>query len=79
MTLYDFPCEYCTGIVRECVLDREPINHHPGIVILEHVPIGVCDRCGAHYVAAPVLKRAEGILKSDRPAGRTLAVPVETY
>ena len=79
MSLYDFPCEYCTGTVREQILDREPISHHRGIVILENVPIGVCDRCGAHYVAAPVLKRAEAILKSAAPAARTLTVPVETY
>jgi len=79
MSFYDFPCEYCPGTVRERILDREPINHHRGIVILENVPIGVCDRCGAHYVAAPVLRRAEEILKSDRPPGRTLTVPVEAY
>jgi len=79
MTLYEFPCEYCDGTVREHVLDREPINHHRGVVILENVPIGICDRCSAHYYAAPVLKRAECILKSDSPPRRTLQVPVETY
>jgi YgiT-type zinc finger domain-containing protein len=79
MSLYEFPCEYCPGTVHERILNREPISHHRGIVILENVPIGVCDRCGAHYVAAPVMRRAEGILKSDRPPGRTLVVPVEVY
>jgi YgiT-type zinc finger domain-containing protein len=79
MNMYDFPCEYCTGTVRERVLDREPINHHRGIVILEKVPIGVCDCCGAHYVAAPVLKRAEAILKATTPPTRTMTVPIETY
>jgi YgiT-type zinc finger domain-containing protein len=79
MNPYDFPCEYCPGTVRERILDREPINHHRGIVILEHVPIGVCDRCGAHYIAAPVLKRAEAILKGNGPAARTMTVPVENY
>ncbi len=79
MNLYEFPCEYCPGTVHEHILDREPISHHRGIVILENVPIGVCDRCGAHYVAAPVLRRAEAILKSDRPPSRTLTVPVEAY
>jgi YgiT-type zinc finger domain-containing protein len=79
MSLYDFPCEYCEGHVQERVLDREPISHHRGIVILENVPIGVCDRCGAHYYAAPVLKRAEAILTSDKRPRRTMEVPVETY
>ncbi len=79
MSLYEFHCEYCPGTVRERVLDREPINHHRGIVILERVPIGVCDRCGAHYVAASVLKRAEAILKADGPPARTVLVPVERF
>jgi len=79
MNLYDFPCEYCTGTVRLRVLEREPISHHRGIVILENVPIGVCDRCGAHYLAAEVVKRAEAILKAPTPPARTMAVPVERY
>jgi YgiT-type zinc finger domain-containing protein len=79
MSLYDFPCEYCAGTVQERVLDREPIAHHRGIVVLEKVPIGVCDRCGAHYYAASVLKRVESLLTSPSPTGRTLQVPVDTY
>ncbi|MCH8344738.1 MAG: YgiT-type zinc finger protein [Planctomycetes bacterium] len=79
MSLYDFPCEYCEGMVRERTLDREPISHHRGIVVLENVPIGVCEHCGAHYYAAAVLKRVEAILTSTTPASRTLQVPVEVY
>jgi YgiT-type zinc finger domain-containing protein len=63
MTMYDFQCEYCTGTVIQRLLDREPISHHRGIVVLEKVPIGVCDHCGAHYYSAPVMKRAESNLK----------------
>jgi YgiT-type zinc finger domain-containing protein len=79
MTLYGFPCEYCPGTVREQVLEREPISHHRGIVILENVPIGVCDRCAAHYYAAAVLKRAEAVLKANGPPRRTVQVPVESF
>ncbi|MFH0979960.1 MAG: YgiT-type zinc finger protein [Planctomycetota bacterium] len=79
MSLYEFACEYCEGTVRERIIDREPIGHHRGIVVLENVPIGVCDRCGARYYAAPVLKRVESILTSTTPAARTLQVPLETY
>jgi YgiT-type zinc finger domain-containing protein len=79
MNLYDFGCEYCAGTVRERIVDREPISHHRGIVVLENAPVGVCDRCGAHYYAAPVLKRVEAILTSPNPAGRTLQIPLETY
>ncbi len=79
MSLYGFGCEYCDGVVRERILDREPISHHRGIVILERVPIGVCDKCSAHFYAAPVLKRAEEILKWPSAATRTMQVPVEAY
>jgi YgiT-type zinc finger domain-containing protein len=78
MSLYDFPCEYCTGTVREHVLEREPISHFRGIVILENVPIGVCDRCAAHYYAAAVLKRVETVLKAGPPK-RSIQVPVEAF
>ena len=79
MTLYGIRCEYCDGTVHERIVDREPISHHRGIVVLENVPIGVCDKCGAHYYAAAVLHRAESILKSPAPPARTLQVPVEAY
>jgi len=79
MILDGFPCEYCDGTVQERVLDREPISHHRGIVILENVPIGVCDRCGSHYYAAGVLRRVESILKSSAPPRRTFEVPVESF
>jgi YgiT-type zinc finger domain-containing protein len=65
--------------VREQTLDREPISHHRGIVILENVPIGVCDRCGAHYYAASVVKRAESVLTSGAPPERTIEIPVAAY
>jgi len=77
--LYDIPCEYCDGAVRERVLDREPIHLHRGIIILENVPIGVCERCGAHYYAAPVLKRAETLLSGPSTTVRTIEVPVAAY
>ena len=79
MSQYGFRCEYCDGTVGERVLDREPISHHRGIAILERVPIGVCDSCGAHYYTAKVLKRVEAILTSSSPPARTLPIPVEVY
>lgn len=79
MSLYNFGCEYCEGTVRQQIVDREPISHHRGIVVLENVPLGVCDHCGAHYYAASVLKRVESILTASTPPARTLQVPFEAY
>ena len=45
--MYDFPCEHCDGTVRERLLDREAIRHKGDFVILENVPIGICEKCGA--------------------------------
>ena len=42
MSLYDFACEYCEGMVRERSVGREPISHNSGVVVLESGPIGVC-------------------------------------
>lgn len=79
MSTNDFPCEYSNETVRQQVLDREPIAHHRGIVILENAPIGVCNRCGAHYYAVSVLRRAEEVLKSDGVSRRTLQAPIEAF
>jgi YgiT-type zinc finger domain-containing protein len=79
MSQYDFPCEYCTGTVRERTVDQEPIAHHRGIVVLEKVPIGICDRCGAHYYAASVLKKAETLLSAPPDQRRTMQVPCDVY
>ncbi len=79
MSLYGFRCEYCDGTVRERTVEQEPIAHHRGIAVLEKVPIGVCDRCGAHYYAAPVLKRVEALLSNPSAPARTLQVPVDKY
>lgn len=77
--MYDFPCEHCQGTVRERRFDREAIRHKGTFVILEDVPIGVCDKCGARYYHASVLRRVAEIGRGPAPPLRTIAVPVESY
>ena len=55
--MYDFLCEHCQGTVRERRFDREALRHKGSFVILEDVPIGVCDTCGARYFDASVLRK----------------------
>lgn len=78
-TMYDFPCEHCQGIVRERRLDREAIRHKGSFVILEDVPIGVCDQCGARYFHPSVLRRAAEIGRGCVAPVRTVTLPVETF
>lgn len=55
--MYGYKCEYCAGIVREKTVEPEVFKHKDSFVILEEVPIGICDKCGARYYHAAILKR----------------------
>ena len=77
--MYDFTCEHCDGTVRERRIAREALRHIGGFVILEDVPIGVCDKCGARYFDASILRRIAEIGRGTIPAQRTVEVPVDRY
>jgi YgiT-type zinc finger domain-containing protein len=77
--MYDFKCEHCDGTVKERFSDREAIRHKGNFVILENVPIGVCDNCGARYFDASVLRRVAEIGRGSALPLRTVEVPVSTY
>lgn len=77
--MYDFQCEHCPGAVRTRRVEQEAIRHKGAFVILEDVPIGVCDTCGARYFHATVLRRVAEIGRSATPTVRTLEVPVDSY
>jgi len=75
--MYGYRCEYCEGTVRERVVKSEAFRHKTGFVILEDVPIGICDRCGHHYYAAAILHTVEEIASGRTAPKRTLMVPVD--
>jgi len=77
--MYDFACEHCGGTVRERRVDREALRHKATFVILEDVPVGVCDRCGARYFDASILRRVAEIGRGTTPSPRTMEVPVAPY
>ena len=77
--MYGFACEHCSGTVQERRLEREAIRHKGGFVILEDVPVGVCDHCGARYFHASVLRRVAEIGRNIVAPVRTVEVPVGTY
>jgi YgiT-type zinc finger domain-containing protein len=76
--MYDFKCEHCEGTVRERKMEREAIRHKGNFVILEDVPIGICDNCGARYFHASVLRRVAEIGRRPAPL-QTIEVPVARY
>lgn len=77
--MYDFNCEHCEGAVRERRVDREALRHKGSFVILEDVPIGVCEVCGARYFDASVLRRVAEVGRGTTPPTQTINVPVEPY
>lgn len=77
--MYNFSCEHCAGLVRERMFDREVLRHKGNFVVLEHVPIGVCEKCGARYFDASVVRRAAEIGRGTVPAERTMEIPVGRY
>jgi YgiT-type zinc finger domain-containing protein len=77
--MYGYKCEGCDGIVRERVIDREAFNHRTGFVILENVPIGVCDTCGYRYYHSSLLRQVAEIAARRRPPERMESVPVAAF
>jgi len=74
--MYGYKCEFCDGVVREVVVDREAFKHTKGFVILERVPVGVCDACGNRYYHASILRRVEQIATGREAPSRTEPIPV---
>ncbi len=68
-------CEYCGGTIVEkhVSLHRKVKGKY---VLIEHVPAGVCKKCGTRYYAANVLKMIEESVRGRRPAEREVLVPV---
>jgi YgiT-type zinc finger domain-containing protein len=77
--MYGYKCEYCDGIVRERWVEREVFKHRDGFVILERVPVGVCDKCGYRYYHSTLLHQVEKIATREKSPERLESVPVATY
>ena len=77
--MYGYKCEYCDGIVREKLVKREAFKHKSGFVILEDVPIGVCDRCGTRYYHARLLHRFADVAAGRVASEKTEHVPVAHF
>jgi YgiT-type zinc finger domain-containing protein len=77
--MYDFTCEHFGVTVRERRVDREALRHKGSFVIFEDVPVDVCDKCGARYFDASILRRVAEIGRGTAPPLRTVEVPVDRY
>ena len=76
--LPEMPCEYCEGTVRERRV-RDDYWSRDRLVIIENVPVGVCDRCGERYYAAAVLEKMDQIAHRRSRIKRVIKVPVTSF
>jgi YgiT-type zinc finger domain-containing protein len=74
--MYGYKCEYCEGTVKERLIKKEVFKHKSGFVMLEDVPVGVCETCGYRYYHSSILKRVEEIAEGKHPPERTESIPV---
>ena len=71
-------CEYCDGKLIDKLVT---ITHRwkDTWVVIENVPVHVCQSCGERYFSALVLKKIERIARSRAQPKRTLTVPVRSF
>ncbi|RLC16230.1 MAG: hypothetical protein DRI57_11550 [Deltaproteobacteria bacterium] len=74
--MYGYKCEYCSGTVKKRVMKKEVLRHRAGFVMLENVPVGVCNTCGYRYYHSTILKKVEDVALGIQVPDRTEAIPV---
>ncbi len=74
--MYGYRCEYCEGTVKERLVEKEIFKHKTGFVMLEDVPIGICDKCGYRYYHSTILQKVEEIAEGKQTPERTESIPV---
>jgi YgiT-type zinc finger domain-containing protein len=77
--MYGYKCEHCDGLVREKIVAREAFKYRKGFVILENVPVGVCDNCGTRYYHASLLHRVAEVAAGRIVIDKTESVPVAHF
>lgn len=74
----DEHCEYCNSAITETVVDlHRKVNS--AYVLIENVPIGVCNECGYRYYVGSILKEIENTVNDSTQAVREITVPVYSF
>ncbi|VUZ84805.1 hypothetical protein MELA_01179 [Candidatus Methylomirabilis lanthanidiphila] len=69
-------CYFCGG---EVIEQRVTVDYRWGdafLVVIRHVPAGVCQQCGEQYLKAEVVKEMEKVAHSQEEAKEILRIPV---
>lgn len=71
-------CVFCGGDIREKIVTV--VKEHKGeVLIVEHVPAGVCTQCGEREYEAAVAVKLEKILKERKAVQKEKLVPVADF
>jgi YgiT-type zinc finger domain-containing protein len=71
-------CSLCGGEVEEQFVDVDYRTNNK-LIVIEHVPAGVCKQCSEQYYTAKVAKAMEKIaLRPELPL-KVLSVPVHQF
>ncbi len=72
-------CEVCgTGERREQLI-RYTLSIGDKLVVVEHVPASVCDRCGETTLQPEVVERLQQTISQSGPPVRVLETPVYEF
>jgi YgiT-type zinc finger domain-containing protein len=74
--MYGYKCEYYKGTVKEKLIKKEVFKYRSGFIMLEDVPVGVCNKCGFKYYHSTILKRVEDIAEGKTAPERVESIPV---
>ena len=70
-------CYYCGGEVLEREVDLD-FRWEGRLLIIERVPVGVCQQCGDKFFTAAVSEELDRLVKSAK-IDRTVEVPVKIF
>ena len=71
-------CEYCGGQVKEKKTTVD-VRRGDQLCVFEHVPVGVCVRCGERYYPGPILERLNEMALHGDIATSVVKVPCVDY
>lgn len=74
--MYNYRCEFCSGTVKEKIIKKEVFKHKNGFIMLENVPVGVCQKCGYRYYHSTILKKVDDIAEGRQQVTKTEIIPV---
>ena len=71
-------CEYCDGKMKP---SSARVDHRwkGSLIVIEHVPVGICSECGERYYEAAILRQLDLIAQGKVGSVRQMKIPVSDY